>query len=397
MLLNTLTKLTEHFSNEQLIVNSDRCLNARFKQAGCKICVETCPIDAIHLDGQQVRLDSGTCARCGACVWQCPPEVFTQPPASKSKLRETLQAVGPVAVELRCPQHTGNSTLIPDVTIIQHPQCLADLGPARLIDLAAERHVWLNDQACVTCPLKEAHASITRAINDANRWRAAFNRPRQVHLLTTDNNRFAQPHIAPLFDSANPPSERRAFFGLLKKALIETGATVVNEKTGPSEQPVPVSQRLPQHLSRERQNLLAVLSKLGQPQDVPLELANISIEREKCTACGWCAKLCPTGALRFQSDEAHFALDFIPAACVNCGICEKACPTKAVSFTHDLPLLEFIDIKAQALVAGNLAPCAVCRKPTAFHGDDSRCEVCRAVPDKETLASDFFGSLYRKS
>jgi len=49
------------------------------------------------------------------------------------------------------------------------------------------------------------------------------------------------------------------------------------------------------------------------------------------------------------------------------------------------------------LVAGDLGPCAVCQKPTAFHGSGSRCEVCRAVPDKQTFASDFFGSLYRKS
>lgn len=80
-----------------------------------------------------------------------------------------------------------------------------------------------------------------------------------------------------------------------------------------------------------------------------------------------------------------------------CGTCAKACPTQAVALTHDLPLSEFIDIKAQALVAGNLAPCAVCQKPTASHRNGSRCEVCRSVPDKQTLASDFFASLYRKS
>ena len=86
MLLDTLTKLTEHFSNEQLIVNTDRCLNARFKQADCHTCVDACPVDAIHLDGQQVWLDSETCARCGACVWQCPTEVFAQSRPVGSKL-----------------------------------------------------------------------------------------------------------------------------------------------------------------------------------------------------------------------------------------------------------------------------------------------------------------------
>ncbi|MBI5568149.1 MAG: 4Fe-4S binding protein [Chloroflexi bacterium] len=397
MNLDTLTKLTEHISNEQLIVNADRCLNARYKNAGCQICADACPVDAIHLNDQQVRLEAETCARCGACVWQCPTEVFTQPQASKSKLRETLQTVGAVPVELRCPQHTGNTTPIPDVTIIQQPQCLADLSPSRLIGFAADRHVWLNDQACAKCPLKEAQASIMRAVNDANRWRAAFNQSRQIHLLTTDGNRFARPRTAPMLDSANPPSDRRAFFSFFKKALVETGAAVVSEQASTNDQPVPVSQRLPQRFPRERQNLLTVLSQLGQPQDVPLGLANVLIEFEKCTACGLCAKFCPTGSIRFQADEQRFDLDFIPAACLDCNICVRACPTQAITLTHDTPPGRFIRITATLLVEGNLALCAVCQKPTADHGEGTRCEVCRTALDKQTLTSDFFASLCRQS
>ena len=397
MLLDTLTKLTERFGNDQLIVNAERCLNARFKQADCHLCADACPVEAIHLDGQSVQLDSEACARCGACVWQCPTEVFVQPQASKSKLRETLQSIGTTPAELRCPQQTGNTTVASDAAIVQQPQCLADLSPSRLIELAADRHVWLNDQACAMCPLHEAHASITRAVNDANRWRAAFNQPRQIHLLTMDGNRFAQPHIAPLFDSANPPSDRRAFFGFLKKALAETGAVAVSEQASTNDQPVPVSQRLPQHFPRERQNLLTVLSKLGQPQDVPLGLANISIEAEKCTACGLCAKFCPTGSIRFQADEHRFDLDFIPAAYLDCNICVRACPTQAVTLTHDTAPGRFIRLTATLLIEGVLVPCAICKKPTAVHGSKSRCEVCRAVPDKQSLTKDLFSSLLRKS
>lgn len=396
MLLDTLAKLTEHFSNEQLIVNADHCLNARFKQADCHVCVEACPANALHHIGQTIQLDAEACARCGACVWQCPTEVFTQPQALKSKLAETLQAAGTAPVELRCPQHTGNKTRVPDAVIIQQRQCLAELAPSQLIRLAIDRPVWLNDQACTTCPLKEAQASMARAVNDANRWRAAFNQPRQIHLLTTDGNRFAQLHTAPLLDSANPPGDRRNFFGLLKKALVETGAAVVSEQASPNDQPVPVNQRLPQRLPRERQNLLTLLSQLGQPRDVPLGLANISIELEKCTACGLCAKFCPTGSIRFQANEHRFDMDFIPAACLDCNICVKACPVQAITLTHDTPLGRFIRLTATLLVEGDLVPCVVCKKPTAHHGKGTRCEVCRTASDKQTLTADFFASLYRQ-
>jgi ferredoxin len=139
-----------------------------------------------------------------------------------------------------------------------------------------------------------------------------------------------------------------------------------------------------------------VLSKLGQPQDVPLGLANLSIEVEKCTACGLCAKFCPTGAIRLHADDDRFDLDFIPAACIDCKICVRACPTQAVTLTHDTAPCRFIRLTATLLLEGDLVPCTVCQKPTAAHGSASRCEVCRAVPDKRALTSDFFASLYRQ-
>ena len=394
MILDTLAKLTEHFNTEQLTITAERCLNARFKKADCHICADACPVEAIHLDDQSVRLDPEACASCGACVWQCPTEVFAQPHSSRTKLDETVRVVGVVPIELRCPQNTSNTTTIPEVTIIQQPHCLADLSPSRLIELAADRQVWLNDQACAACPIGEAQTSIARAVNEANRWRAVFNHLRQIHLLTTDGDRLARPHIAPIFDSANPPADRRAFFGFLKKALAETGATV-SEQPNPDDQPVPVNQRLPQRVPRERQNLLTALGTLGQPQDVPLNLPRVSIEAENCTACGLCAKFCPTGSIRFQANGEHFDLDFIPAACIDCNLCVLACPTQAVALTHETEPSRFIRLTATLLSEGDLAPCSVCKKPTATHAGEARCEVCRALPNQQTLTSDLFASLFR--
>ncbi|NTU63224.1 MAG: 4Fe-4S binding protein [Chloroflexi bacterium] len=80
----------------------------------------------------------------------------------------------------------------------------------------------------------------------------------------------------------------------------------------------PVDQRLPRHVPAERARLLSTIGKLGQPQRVPFDLPRLQVIESVCNACGLCAKFCPTGALRFQSDETRFALVFIPAACVDC-------------------------------------------------------------------------------
>ncbi|HID87755.1 MAG TPA: 4Fe-4S dicluster domain-containing protein [Anaerolineae bacterium] len=39
--------------------------------AGCGVCVETCPVGAIRLDGHAV-IDQDTCTGCEACVEACP-------------------------------------------------------------------------------------------------------------------------------------------------------------------------------------------------------------------------------------------------------------------------------------------------------------------------------------
>ena len=387
MNLDTLTKFTEHFSSEQLIVNADRCLNARFKQIDCHICVDACPVDAIHLEGRQVRLDSDSCARCGACVWQCPTEVFAQPSGLKSRLRETVQAVGNAPVELRCPQVKDDKTIISDATIIQHSRCLAELSPAQLIELAADRPVWLNDQACAACPLKDAHASILRAGREANRWRAAFDRPRHIHPLTTDADQNARPHAARVFDSANPPSDRRAFFKMFTRSLVEAGASAA--KSNDTDQVKPVDQRLPRHVPTERARLLSAIGKLGQPQSVPLDLPRVQVKGPDCTACGLCARFCPSGALKYMSVDEEFALVFQPKLCLGqvCDICVLACPERAV--VTQPAVVSAALLAKKPLIVGALAKCQKCGEPIAKGSDlPTTCFACRP----QNIAGDLLAS-----
>lgn len=55
---------------------------------------------------------------------------------------------------------------------------------------------------------------------------------------------------------------------------------------------------------------------------------NVSRNEERCTHCGVCVGICPTGALVLErpSRKVHFR----SAKCVACGICIKACPPRAM-------------------------------------------------------------------
>ena len=52
------------------IVDSEKC-------TGCETCVESCPVEAIKMDGGKAVVDADTCVDCGQCVDACPTEAIT--------------------------------------------------------------------------------------------------------------------------------------------------------------------------------------------------------------------------------------------------------------------------------------------------------------------------------
>ncbi len=49
---------------------------------------------------------------------------------------------------------------------------------------------------------------------------------------------------------------------------------------------------------------------------------------ERCTHCGACITVCPTGA--FELDPATRRVTFHDDKCIACGLCIKACPPRAM-------------------------------------------------------------------
>lgn len=51
------------------------------------------------------------------------------------------------------------------------------------------------------------------------------------------------------------------------------------------------------------------------------------IEKDKCTACGNCADICPPGAIVLENDAARVVADL----CEECGFCAAECPVEAIT------------------------------------------------------------------
>lgn len=53
----------------------------------------------------------------------------------------------------------------------------------------------------------------------------------------------------------------------------------------------------------------------------------IVVDKERCTACGLCAEMCPEEVLELQ-DDVPTLVD--PENCIECGSCEVNCEENAI-------------------------------------------------------------------
>ncbi len=53
-----------------VVVDVEKCV-------GCGACVDSCPVNALVMDGDKVKVDDAACVDCGACVGTCPVEALS--------------------------------------------------------------------------------------------------------------------------------------------------------------------------------------------------------------------------------------------------------------------------------------------------------------------------------
>ena len=380
-------------------VHIQACLNSRFRQRECTLCQDSCPVQAIsvypgdpHLPADPtVLVDDQVCARCGLCLHVCPTGALEQGGHTDwQRDVHTTAAELPGPLELTCPLEE-ELPRAPVAARLRTQRCLAALSLADLIDLARGREegLWLDDRLCASCPLHRAHPAIEHTVQQANTLLAAWGTAARVYTYTLHSERLRAPHPVAEHTVGEKAYSRRELFTLFKDYLVRAAASVAEDLIPDVQEGNvrPLDERLQQRVPPHRRHLTAALRRLGSPKeetidlsDLPWTVVNVS---DACSACGLCARFCPTGALRFyltpprEEEKGHFTLTFVPPDCVDCGVCLLACPEDAISYGHTIYTSWLITREEALLHEGTVVPCEGCGLPTAEE-DPPLCYACKA-------------------
>ncbi|MGI6066588.1 MAG: NuoI/complex I 23 kDa subunit family protein [Bacillota bacterium] len=98
-----------------------------------------------------------------------------------------------------------------------------------------------------------------------------------------------------------------------------------------------------------------------KPNLPPAVKASFEINREKCIACGLCAKACPNQVITMKTvkDENNkrqlAGYEMNMQYCLFCGLCAESCPTGAIIVKQDFELAAYTreDTKKQLYFAGS--------------------------------------------
>ncbi len=291
--------------------NPDICAHGRSGVAGCTLCIDACPTDAIISIGEQVEVNPHLCQGGGACAAVCPsgamtyryPPVVEQIEFLRKSLRELRERQGPAEVTLLIydSEHGAEAVQEAAARLPEHVfpfmvEEIGSVGPDLLA--AAIAHgagdIWLLTPATVSAPVR---ASLEANLGFLDVILRAAGEKWQVRQLQT---------LDPLLSAPEPVATRETvatFAGVGgKRRILRTALTSLLEQ-GDSTAIVPLPEGSP----------------LGQ----------VLLNTDACTLCMGCVAVCPGSALEAGGETP--ALKFIESNCVQCGICVAACPESALT------------------------------------------------------------------
>lgn len=358
-----------------------KCLRSISRLRDCQICADNCPANAISID-EALNIDHKLCIQCGLCLRLCPVGAISGDDGV-SKLLRCLQFLENVErIELVCNRN-ANYMLGPSDNghVIQIDRCLAAYGPSVFLMMheAGVKRISLRLDSCDQCELRLAKDHLLQSKNEVDRILSIMGYPeaenQEIYAIDEQWSDRQVVHID------NPPINRRSFFNLLSKkglSVLPDLFDILKENEKNVKRP-----------PNERLRLIKIFELLRKkPPGISneriaeyLQLAAVNVS-DRCSACGICAEVCPTGAIVFDIDpHDNYYLKFLPMNCINCGVCVDCCEMDAIQikrfYLSDKYLTEKKTQMGVQLQSGLLRRCVRCHVKFSSTNDSELCPICK--------------------
>lgn len=344
------------------------CLKLRHKDSSCRLCLDSCPTNAISID-QSLTVDSSLCNGCGICVNVCPTSVFQLPDTPYQRLLGKLKA-GSTA-DFACSRaHSAKG-----VSIVP---CLGYLDEAALVGAVGSgaKAVSLNFAECKRCEQKSGLRAAAKSLKKANRVLALFDTPKRISAIATETHgEYSQ--------EQNPLSSRREFFSFLKQGAQDMVTSAMKSADDAQKTRITLEPNIPEKRSR----LLKHIGALGAPltdkaKANGLPFAQLEID-SRCDGCGICTTFCPTEALRCFDREGKQIIAFRLDYCLDCKLCSDICPKDAITFSGHINPNSLLTTHWTMLTSHKSSVCRQCKQPYITWPGTTLCLSCRRKREQE--------------
>lgn len=362
----------ERFDSRNLppvTMNAAQCLHSKDRFSSCEACFSICPDNAIT-SGKPPVLDTEKCRTCLACLTVCPVAAYSADDGI-SILLDSAGQLEKENLELICAKNKQPNLGLDSSSIgICLLGCLAGIGTGTYLALAVLgiEHVLIRTEECKTCEWSALLPEIEAQVHHAQNFLTTSGKSEVLTCISALENGIERQ----FWTVDNPPISRRDLFQRMFRQGQETIVNAIGNDKAPSDQ----------HLGGDRQRMLIAARQLPVSDvnaNLPIGAPNFAFisVTEACTACGVCARGCPTGALKFYTsdDKSTYSLYFAARDCIACDLCMHVCVPSAINVNH-APTFAQVFGTTTMLQKGKLAKCEKCGALFAKRDDAKLCTLC---------------------